>query len=193
MTNFSAPNFRTKLPFPVLLDGMSKLLFSLYEPKVFFDRAFRALEVWHARPTQKSTPPPLSSMVRIMAASVWKQGVRSSYRRDYWEFLWKLIQKYAGDEARMWMGIKMLLSAHHFLRYAHELATEMERECRTLEAPDFRVPTLTLIQSHQIARRGDRVRMLDEGLPVLRLGLRVSTLPTIQLVDSRPARTYLAA
>jgi radical SAM superfamily enzyme YgiQ (UPF0313 family) len=133
ITNFSAPNFRTTLPLPVLLGGLSKLLFWLYEPKSFFDRAFRSLEVWRTRPTQKAPALPLSYNLRILANSMWTQGVRSSYRRDYWAFLWKILRNYIRDDTRMWMGIMVLLSAHHFLIYAREVADELERECRALE------------------------------------------------------------
>jgi radical SAM superfamily enzyme YgiQ (UPF0313 family) len=142
ITNFSAPNFRTTLPLPVLLGGLSQLLFWLYEPKSFFARAFRSLEVWRTRPTQKPPSLGLSYNLRVLAASMWTQGVRSSYRRDYWEFLWKLIRKYIRDDTRLWMGLTVLLSAHHFLIYAREVADELERECRALEnqaapAPQF--------------------------------------------------------
>jgi radical SAM superfamily enzyme YgiQ (UPF0313 family) len=133
ITNFSAPNFRPVLPLPVLLGGLSKLLFWLYEPKSFFDRAFRSLEVWHVRPTQKPPALPLSYNLRILAASMWTQGVRSSYRRAYWEFLWKLVWNFARNDAKMWMGIMVLLSAHHFLIYAREVAGELAREGSLLE------------------------------------------------------------
>jgi hypothetical protein len=133
ITNFSAPNFQTKLPLPVLLRGLSRLLFGLYEPKPFFDRAFRSLEIWRTSPLQKAPALPLSYNLRLLAASMWTQGVRSSYRRAYWEYLWNLIRKYARDDTRMWMGIMVLLSAHHFLIYAREVAAELERECQSLE------------------------------------------------------------
>jgi hypothetical protein len=93
----------------------------------------RSLEVWHTRPSQKAPALPLSYNLRILAASMWTQGVRSGYRRDYWRFLGKLIRKFALDDAKMWMGIMVLLSAHHFLVYAREVADELGRECRELE------------------------------------------------------------
>jgi hypothetical protein len=140
ITNFSAPNFETKLPLPVLLGGLSKLLFWLYEPKSFFDRAFQSLEIWHTRPTQKPPALPLSYNLRLLAASIWTQGVRSSYRKAYWEFLWKLVRKFARDDTKMWMGVMILLSAHHFLIYAREVADELERECRALEQQGMELP-----------------------------------------------------
>jgi radical SAM superfamily enzyme YgiQ (UPF0313 family) len=133
ITNFSAPNFQTKLPLPVLLRGLSQLLFWLYQPKSFFDRALRSLEIWKTQPTQKAPSLPLSYNLRILAASIWTQGVRSSYRRAYWEYLWTLIRKYVRDDTKLWMGITILLSAHHFLIYSREVADELEKECRVLE------------------------------------------------------------
>jgi radical SAM superfamily enzyme YgiQ (UPF0313 family) len=132
ITNFSAPNFRTTLPLPVLLSGLSRLLFWLYEPKSFFERALKSLEVWKTRPTQKPPALPISYNLRLLAASMWTQGVRSGYRKHYWRFLGTLIRKYARDDTRMWMGIMVLLSAHHFLIYAREVADNLERECRDL-------------------------------------------------------------
>ena len=67
---------------------------------------------------------------------MWTQGVRSSYRGAYWGFLGTLIRKYARDDARMWMGIMVLLSAHHFLIYAREVADELAQECRAMEQQD---------------------------------------------------------
>jgi radical SAM superfamily enzyme YgiQ (UPF0313 family) len=135
-TNFSAPNFKTVLPLPVLLGGLSKLLFWLYEPKSYFDRAFRSLEIWRAQPSQKPPALPVMYNLRLLAASMWTQGVRSSYRRDYWHFLAKLVRRYARNETKMWMGIMILLSAHHFLIYAREVSAELERECHLLSASE---------------------------------------------------------
>ena len=33
----------------------------------------------------------------------------------------------------MWLGFMVLLSAHHFLIYARQVADELEQECQTLE------------------------------------------------------------
>jgi radical SAM superfamily enzyme YgiQ (UPF0313 family) len=146
LSNFSAPNFRTILPLPVLLGGLSKLLFWLYDPKSFFDRAFRSLEVWHTKPSQKPPALPLSYNLRLLVNSMWTQGVRSSYRRAYWEFLWKLVRNYATNDTKMWMGVMVLLSAHHFLIYAREVADELEQECKALKKQPAAIETPQLSQ-----------------------------------------------
>jgi radical SAM superfamily enzyme YgiQ (UPF0313 family) len=133
ITNFSAPNFRTVLPLPVLLRGLSRLLFNLYEPESFFQRAGRSLEAWKPLASQRPPELPMSYNLRVLFASIWTQGFRSSYQRAYWRFLWLLIRKWARQPAKLWLGFMVLLSAHHFLIYSREVAAELERECLSLE------------------------------------------------------------
>ncbi len=91
ITNFSAPNFQTRLPLPeMLLRGLSQLLFWLYQPSPFFDQAqCAALEDLENQPTQRPPSLPMSYNLRILACSVLDQrsAVRAS-RRAYWEYLW---------------------------------------------------------------------------------------------------------
>jgi hypothetical protein len=128
-SNFSAPNFQTMLPLSVLLRGLSTLLAGLYEPESFFQRAFRSLEVWHPR-GQRPPNLPMSYNLRVLFASIWRQGVLSSYRRAYWRFLWLMAWNWARQPAKMWLGFMVLLSAHHFVIYARQVANELEQECR---------------------------------------------------------------
>ena len=130
-SNFSAPNFRTMLPLPVLLRGLSTLLAGLYEPESFFQRAFRSLEVWRPR-GQRPPNLPMSYNLRVLFASIWRQGVRSTYRRAYWRFLGLMAWNWARQPAKMWLGFMVLLSAHHFVIYARQVADELEQACRGL-------------------------------------------------------------
>jgi len=120
------------LPLPVLLRGLSSLLDGLYQPESFFKRAFRSLEVWRPR-AQKPPDLPLLYTLRVWFASMWKQGICSSYRFAYWRFLWLMLRNWAFQPAKLWLGFMVLLSAHHFLIYARLVAEELERECRALE------------------------------------------------------------
>ncbi len=132
-TNFAPPNFRTVLPLPVLLGGLGQLLGGLYQPESFFRRALRSLEVW--RPTLATHPPRMgwSYDLRVLARSVWLQGIRSDYRAAYWKFLLLIVRKWRKQPAKLWLGFNVLLSAHHFLNYARQVVTELEREVTALE------------------------------------------------------------
>jgi len=131
-SNFSPPNFQTVLPLPVLLRGLSRLLARLYEAEPFFERAFRSLEAWRPR-GQRPPDLPMSYNLRVLFASMWRQGVRSGYRRAYWRFLGQMIWNWTFQPAKMWLGFMVLLSAHHFVIYARQVAQELEQECEARE------------------------------------------------------------
>jgi radical SAM superfamily enzyme YgiQ (UPF0313 family) len=126
LSNFSAPNFETKLPLPVLLGGLSSLLFKLYEPGAFFERALRSLEVWNPKSTQHPPALPMSYNLRVLLASIWRQGVLSGYKKAYWKFLGILIWRWTKEPSKQWLGFMVLLSAEHFLVYSREVAAELD-------------------------------------------------------------------
>jgi radical SAM superfamily enzyme YgiQ (UPF0313 family) len=129
-SNFDRPNFRTVLPLPVLLRGMRQTLLSLYSPSVFYSRAYRSLLQWETREQQKATPYPLSLWLGILVRSIFRQGILSSYRREYWKFLLQVLTRWSRNPPKLSMGITMLLSGHHFIKYTQDVATEWEAEPR---------------------------------------------------------------
>jgi radical SAM superfamily enzyme YgiQ (UPF0313 family) len=131
-SNFSAPNFKTVLPLPILLGGLSTLLHRLYQPEAFFARALRSLDAW--KPRKFQTPPalPFSYELRVYFSSMWTQGIRSNYKAAYWKFLWNLVIKHGSHPAKLWLGFMVLLSAHHFVTYAAEVAAELDQEVQRL-------------------------------------------------------------
>jgi radical SAM superfamily enzyme YgiQ (UPF0313 family) len=130
--NLEQPNFRTLLPLPVLLQGMRQTLVSLYSPSAFYNRAYRSLLQWGTREEQKATPYPLSLVLGILARSIFHQGILSSYRREYWKFLLQILTRWSRNPPKLSMGIGLLLSGHHFIKYAQDVATELEAESRKL-------------------------------------------------------------
>jgi radical SAM superfamily enzyme YgiQ (UPF0313 family) len=132
-TNFSPPNFRTAMPLLVLLHGLANLLRALYTPEAYFGRAFRSIESWKPRATQQPPTLPMSYNLRVLFASIWRQGVRSNYRSAFWRFLFTMVRNWVREPAKLWLGYMVLLSAHHFLNYAKVAAGELEEHCRELE------------------------------------------------------------
>jgi radical SAM superfamily enzyme YgiQ (UPF0313 family) len=156
ITNFSPPNFETNLPLPVLLRGLSSLLFNLYEAEPFFKRALRSLEVW--QPGKSQIPPelPMAYNLRVLFASMMLQGVRSTYKREYWKFLYQLIRRFHSKPAKLWLGFTVLLSANHFLIYSREVAGHLAEECRAIEARELitpRKPRAATTAAAQLAAR----------------------------------------
>ena len=127
-SNFKSPNFRTVLPLPVLLEGFRKTLLSIYSPSSFYDRTCRSLLHWRVSKYQRSPRYSVSYKLKVLLRSVWNQGFRSSYRKAYWRFLLQLLYRWYFCPQRLWLGFTILLSGQHFINYAGEVATQLERE-----------------------------------------------------------------
>ena len=143
ISNFSAPNFRTNMPLPALLHGLSRLLADLYDPKTYFQRALRSLEAWQTRPSQKPKYTSFLYELRIVTSSMWTQGVRSRYRREYWRYLGTLIRRYRNSPPHIWMGFSLLLAAHHFLVYSRHVSDELARNCEAVAREAQHQPALS--------------------------------------------------
>jgi radical SAM superfamily enzyme YgiQ (UPF0313 family) len=126
-SNFSLPNYHTRLPLSELLSGMERMLLELYAPDRFYARAIRSLENWNSRGLQRPNTP-LFYQVKVVVSSLWRQGVRSDYRREYWRFLMRLLTRWGLRPEKVWMGFVVALSGHHFIPYARRLAAMMQDE-----------------------------------------------------------------
>jgi radical SAM superfamily enzyme YgiQ (UPF0313 family) len=140
ISNFSAPNFRTTMRLPTLLHGLSRLLADLYDPETYFQRALRSLEAWQPRPVQKPKETTPLYDLRVLASSIWTQGIKSNYRRAYWSFFATLVRRYHGSPARLWMGLSLLLTAHHFVIYSRHVSDELARDCAASLTVNSRSP-----------------------------------------------------
>ena len=110
------PNFVTRMPAAALVSGYGRLVAALYEPRAYFRRALRTLEL------QRDLPSPryrrsLKFSVAAVARSLWRQGVRSSYRRAYWAFLARALRTAPRRIART---MALAIHAEHFIRYTFE-------------------------------------------------------------------------
>jgi radical SAM superfamily enzyme YgiQ (UPF0313 family) len=123
------PNFRTAMDLGVLLRGFRKTVESIYEPSKFYERAWRSLQSWEARECQHPPKQPTTGdILRIVARSIWDQGIRSSYRKSYWKFFFKMLGRYSLNRSKIWMAFVLLISGQHFIPYASEVAQKVEAE-----------------------------------------------------------------
>lgn len=127
-SNFDPPNFRTLLPLPVLLEGYRGILASLYSASAFYERCYRSLLQWKSRKPQKPPSIPLWPLLGILVRSIVHQGILSSYRGAYWKFLVRLLVHWLFDPPKFSLGFAMLLSGHHFIRYASSVVGQLEFE-----------------------------------------------------------------
>jgi len=127
-SNFDPPNFRTLIPLPVMLKGFREILASIYAPSAFYERSYRSLLVWKARKPQKAPEIPLWPLLGIVVRSIVYQGILSSYRKPYWKFLLRLLARCSLNPAKFSMGFAMLLSGHHFIRYARSVVANLDCE-----------------------------------------------------------------
>ena len=137
-SNFNPPNFKTILPLPVLLKGFRETLDSLYSPSAFYDRAYRSLVRWKVASQQKASFPYNErhgrlSIVGTMIRSIFHQGIRSSYRKAYWTFFIRLFGRWSFDPLKLSMGFLILISGHHFIRYARTVVAQLESELIKLQ------------------------------------------------------------
>ena len=134
LSNFDSPNFRTLLPLPVLLQGLRETLAALYTPVAFYNRAYRSLLQWETREQQKATHIPFFLTLGTLARSMFRQGILSSYRRAYWKFLLQILTRWSRNPPKLLLGMTMLLSGHHFIKYAQDVADELEAKSLRLAA-----------------------------------------------------------
>jgi radical SAM superfamily enzyme YgiQ (UPF0313 family) len=139
-SNFSLPNFRTRLHLPELLGGLEHMLNELYDSRKFYRRALRSLECWIDRPAQRAHTP-LHYRSRIVVNSMWRQGVLSGYRADYWRFVSRILLRWGLNPRKTWLGFVLALSGHHFIPYARDVAEALEKERRRrATAPPPQIP-----------------------------------------------------
>jgi len=129
---FGGTNFKTKMAPDELMDGYKKILRTIYEPRSYFDRVLavvkRQVDVGYPNLHKK-----LTGFAKIGAATIVSmviQGVFSSYRREYWRFMYQLLTQY---RKKYVVGLMNSIVGHHFIKYTDKILKEAEQ--RTAYAP----------------------------------------------------------
>ena len=134
-TNFSPPNFHTRLPLPLLLKGYRDTLAALYSPEGYYRRSLNSLLHWKSRKEQRVTLQySLLAMAATVLRSVLHQGILSSYRREYWKFTYQILTRWSRNRSQLRMGLVLLFSGHHFINFAQRLVAELDAEIEKLAA-----------------------------------------------------------
>ena len=133
------PNFRTSMDPRALLSGLARTAATIYDPEKFYERAWRSVEQWNAQKCQRPPwQPSFFGILAILARSVWHQGLRSSYRRAYWKYFLKMLVRCGLNRSKFWLAGTLMISGHHFIPYATELAEKIVMEREILETKTLR-------------------------------------------------------
>jgi hypothetical protein len=60
--------------------------------------------------------------------------------------LLQLLSRWSFHRQKLWLGFTLLLSGHHFVNYAIEVAAQLERELQKAEPPRAQIPVLLKLQ-----------------------------------------------
>jgi radical SAM superfamily enzyme YgiQ (UPF0313 family) len=113
---FGRTNFKTKLPESVLLRTYRDALAAIYRPEAYFERCLRALRL---RPdTDARFSLPWGYAVACLFRSLWRQGVKGSFRGAYWGFLGKVLLR---ARRRLARAVSMAIAGEHMIRYTREV------------------------------------------------------------------------
>jgi radical SAM superfamily enzyme YgiQ (UPF0313 family) len=155
---FGRPNFKTKLSEPKLLEIYSAALAQIYRPEAFFARCLRALELRPRSNARFSLP--WRYALRCVLRSLWRQGVKSDYRRAYWGFFAKVLLRAPRRLAR---AISLAISGEHMIRYTREVVLPRVEVAIEQARDEERAPRLTRIESRRPPLRAPTREDIDSN------------------------------
>ncbi|HET7213076.1 MAG TPA: DUF4070 domain-containing protein [Terriglobia bacterium] len=110
-------NFIPRMDTQELLDGYRRILETIYYPREYFNRV-QAFLSQLGTPTR--TPVVFSDFLAV-ARSLWKQGLRSDYRREYWRFLAQTVRQH---RQHMDKALTLAIMGHHFFELTGSVLSE---------------------------------------------------------------------
>ncbi|MGA2629455.1 MAG: radical SAM protein [Terriglobia bacterium] len=102
-------NFIPKMDAEELLAGYRRIVQTIYNPGEYFQRASAFLSQLGAA---ARTPLVFSDFLAVFR-SLWRQGLRSNYRKEYWKFILQAVHRHR----RRWdMVFTLAIMGHHFFQ-----------------------------------------------------------------------------
>jgi hypothetical protein len=90
-----------------LLDGYRRIMQTIYNPQEYFQRASAFL----GQLGKGSRSPVVFSDFLALARSLWRQGLLSNYRQEYWKFF---VQSLSQHRHHFSKAITLAIMGHHF-------------------------------------------------------------------------------
>jgi radical SAM superfamily enzyme YgiQ (UPF0313 family) len=100
-------NFIPKMDMQELLDGYRRILETIYSPREYFERASAFLSQLGA----SARSPIVFSDLMAVVRSLWKQGLLSDYRTEYWKFIAQALHRH---RQHLDKAVTLAIMGHHF-------------------------------------------------------------------------------
>jgi radical SAM superfamily enzyme YgiQ (UPF0313 family) len=100
-------NFIPRMDRQELLNGYRRILQTIYSPREYFQRASAFL----TQLGSGSRSPIVFSDVMALGRSLWRQGLLSNYRQEYWKFLAQSVSRHRRHFSK---AVTLAIMGHHF-------------------------------------------------------------------------------
>ena len=100
-------NFIPRMDTQELIDGYRRILQTIYNPREYFQRASAFL----TQLGSGSRSPVVFSDVMAFGRSLWRQGLFSDYRQEYWKFLVRSVRIHRRHFSK---AVTLAIMGHHF-------------------------------------------------------------------------------
>jgi radical SAM superfamily enzyme YgiQ (UPF0313 family) len=100
-------NFIPRMDAKELVDGYRRILQTIYSPREYFQRASDFL----GQLGSGSRSPLVFSDVLALGRSLWRQGLLSNYRTEYWKFLLQAVSRHRRHFSK---AVTLAIMGHHF-------------------------------------------------------------------------------
>jgi radical SAM superfamily enzyme YgiQ (UPF0313 family) len=109
-------NFIPRMDSQELLDGYRRILQTIYNPREYFQRASAFL----SQLGSGSRSPLVFSDLVALGRSLWRQGLLSNYRQEYWKFLVQSLRRHRHHFSK---AITLAIMGHHFFALTGAIET----------------------------------------------------------------------
>ena len=113
---FGLTNVVTKIPKSIMLAGYRRVLETVYQPEIYFQRCRDNLARWN--PVPGSLRPLVTRDLMSAWRAIWTQGIRAPYRRAYWRFLRWVVRHHP---AKLGRAIAQAAAGHHYITYTRNV------------------------------------------------------------------------
>jgi hypothetical protein len=105
-------NFIPRMDSQKLLEGYRRILQTVYSPREYFERA----SAFMAQLGASARTPLVFADLLAAVRSLWRQGLQSNYRTEYWKFLLRAARQH---RTRWGMVFTLAIMGHHCFELAH--------------------------------------------------------------------------